>query len=270
MPGFKRYLKTSPGTILQDIILDIGPVSGNEDTGRDTHKPLALLERIIKASSNEGDVVLDPFCGCATTLEAAHNLNRQWIGIDIAIHAVKRVAQVRLTEPCGLIEGQDFTVDGVPRNLEGAQDLWVRDKYHFQKWAVEQVDGFVTTRQSADGGIDGRLYFDMPGERELQSMVLEVKGGRNVNIVDVRSLRRVLDHDDATMAGLIVLHPPGDSQARNFNRFIGEAGTLDIMGIEYPRMQLPTFGEILEGKRFLPPTVAARHEPQPRVPGASQ
>lgn len=270
MPGFKRYLKTSPGTLLQDIILDIDPVSGDEDTGRDTQKPLALLDRIITASSNEGDVVLDPFCGCATTLEAAHKLGRKWIGIDIAIHAIKRVAQVRLTERCGLIEGHDFTVDGVPRDLEGAQDLWQRDKYHFQKWAVEQVDGFVTTRQSADGGIDGRLYFAMPNERELQSMVLEVKGGQHVNIVSVRSLRGVLDHDDAIMAGLIVLHPPGERQARNFERFMGEVGTLNIMGIEYPRMQLLTVAEILEGKRFLTPTVAGRHEPQPRLPGVSQ
>ena len=266
MPGFKRYLETSPGTLVQDIILDIGPVSGDEDTGRDTQKPLALLKRIIKASSNPGDVVLDPFCGCATTLMAAHSLGRRWIGIDIAIHAIKRVAQVRLTERCGLVEGEDFTVDGVPRDLEGAQDLWERDKYHFQKWAVEQVDGFVTTRRTADGGIDGRLYFDMPGQDDLENMVLEVKGGRNVNIRDVRALRGVLDHDDALMAGLIVMHPLSTQKARNFERFMGEAGSLDILGVEYPRMQILTVSEILDGKRFHTPTVAGKHEPQPVLP----
>ena len=99
--------------------------------GYDTQKPRVLSERIITASSNPGDVVLDPFCGCATTMEAAHKLGRNWIGIDIAIHAVKRVARMRLSERLGLVEGQDFTVEGVPRTVEGAQDLWERDKYHF-------------------------------------------------------------------------------------------------------------------------------------------
>ena len=267
MPRFKGYLDVSPGTPIQDLILDIEPASGEEDMGYDTQKPRALLERIISASSNPGDVVLDPFCGCATTIEAAHMLDRHWIGIDIAIHAVKRVASVRLSERLGLVEGQDYVVEGVPRTVEGAHDLWKRDPYHFQKWAVEQTDGFVTTRRSADGGIDGRLYFAVPHASDLQSMVIEVKGGRNVNIGDVRALRGVLDYDDALMAGLIVLHPPAERQARNFERFMAEAGTLDILGVEYSRMQVLTVAEILDGKRFMTPTVSGRHEPQPRLPG---
>ena len=266
-PGFKRYLETSPGNPIQDIIGDVRPVSGNEDMGYDTQKPRALLERIIAASSNPGDIVLDPFCGCATTLEAAEKLGRRWIGIDIAIHAVKRVARVRLSERLGLVEGQDYEIEGVPRTVEGAQDLWTRDKYHFQKWAVEQVDGFVTTKRTADGGVDGRLYFYMPLEQDLQNMVLEVKGGRNVNIRDLRALKGVLDYEDALMSGLIVLHPLSQTKARNFNRFMADAGTTEIAGIEYPRMQILTIGEILEGKRFMTPTVAGRHEPQPRMPG---
>ena len=151
--------------------------ASKERMGYATQKPLTLMERIISASSNPGDAVLDPFCGCATTIEAAHKLGRQWIGIDIAIHAIKRVARIRLTERLGLVEGQDFTVEGVPRTVEGAQDLWERDKYHFQKWAVEQIEGFVTTKRSADGGVDGRVYFAVPHAQELQSMVIEVKGG---------------------------------------------------------------------------------------------
>ena len=97
--------------------------SSKERMGYATQKPLALMERIIESSSNPGDVVLDPFCGCATTLEAAHKLGRRWIGIDIAIHAIKRVARIRLNERCGLVEGRDYTVEGVPRNVEGAQGL---------------------------------------------------------------------------------------------------------------------------------------------------
>ena len=141
--------------------------AGNERLGYATQKPLALLERIINISIKPGDVVLDPFCGCGTTMEAAHQLNRRWVGIDIAIHAVKRVARVRLQDRLQLVEGRDFTIEGVPRNVEGAMDLWKRDPYHFQKWAVEAVDGFVTTKRTADGGIDGRIYFDVPGEERL-------------------------------------------------------------------------------------------------------
>ena len=196
------------GMPLRDV-WDISILAGSskERLGYRTQKPLALLERIIKASSNPGDVVFDPFCGCATTMEAAHSLGRKWIGIDIAIHAIKRVARLRLQHRLGLVEGEDFTIDGVPRNVEGASDLWERDKYHFQKWAVEEVEGFVTTKRTADGGIDGRLYFPLPDKPDLQSMALEVKGGKNVSIRDLRALKGVLDNDDALMAGLIIMEP---------------------------------------------------------------
>ncbi len=265
----KRYLDESDGLRAQDVWTDIGALRSwhKERMGYATQKPVALLERIIAASSNPGDVVLDPFCGCASTLEAAHNLGRRWIGVDIAIHAIKRVASVRLTERCGLIEGEDFTVEGVPRNLEGAQDLWERDKYHFQKWAVEQVDGFVTTKRTSDGGIDGRLYFALHNDSDLQSMVLEVKGGRTVSIRDLRALQGVLENGEALLAGLIALNPLGPTQARNFARFAASAGTMDVLGIEYPRLQVLTVAEILDGRRFKTPTVVGRHESQPVLPG---
>jgi site-specific DNA-methyltransferase (adenine-specific) len=107
------------------MISDIQSIGSQakERLGYATQKPVVLLERIISASSNEGDVVFDPFCGCATTIEAAEKLGRKWIGVDIAIHAIKRVAQVRLEDRLGLREGRDFTIEGVPRTLEGAQDL---------------------------------------------------------------------------------------------------------------------------------------------------
>ena len=269
VPSYRRYLDEMPGTPIDTIWDDIRSIGSNakERMGYATQKPVALLERIIKASSNLGDMVLDPFCGCATTLEAAHSLDRQWIGIDIAIHAVKRVARVRLTERLGLVEGQDFTVEGVPRTVEGAQDLWRRDKYHFQKWAVEQVEGFVTTKKSADGGIDGRVYFAVPGERDLQSMVVEVKGGANVNVVDWRALKGVLSRDEALLAGLIIMEPLGGAKARNFSREAADLKPENILGIDYPRMQILTVAEILDGKRFQTPTVSGRHMLEPRMPG---
>ena len=267
IPTYKQYLRASSGAPIQDLVLDIRAATGNESMGYDTQKPRALLERIIEASSNPGDMVLDPFCGCATTMEAAHKLGRQWIGIDIAIHAVKRVARVRLTERLGLVEGQDFTIEGVPRTVEGALDLWKRDTYHFQKWAVEQVEGFVTAKRSADGGIDGRVYFAVPNAPILQSMVIEVKGGKSVGINVLRELKGVLDNDSALMAGLIIMDPLGTVKARNFTRFIAGAGTIKILGVEYPKMQILTVVDILDGKRFKTPTVQGRHELEPRLPG---
>ena len=269
VPQPKQYLHVSPGVPIQDVINDIGPISSQakERLGYDTQKPRALIDRIIMASSSPGDLVLDPFAGCATTLESAHELGRRWIGIDIAIHAIKRVAQVRLSDRCGLVEGKDYEVDGVPRNFEGAHDLWERDKYHFQKWAVEQVDGFVTTRRTGDGGIDGRVYFYIPNDRDLQSMVLEVKGGKNVNVTVLRDLRGVLENDDALMAGLIIMEPLGVAKERNFKKLMAGAGDLEVHGMYYPRMQILTVEEILEGKRFATPNVAAgRREAQPRLP----
>ena len=273
MDGLKVYLDDTDGKPMQNIWTDIAriPNTSSERMGYATQKPLALLERIIKASSNPGDVVLDPFCGCATTIEAAHNLERQWIGIDIAIHAIKRVARVRLIERLGLVEGQNFTIEGVPRTLEGAPDLWQRDKYHFQKWAVEEADGFVTTRRTADGGIDGRIYFAVPESETYssspQSMVVEVKGGANISIRDLQALKGVLDYDSALVAGLIVMRPLPATQMRNFAAFMADAGSLEILGIEYPRMQLLTVEAILEGRRFRTPTVSGKHELQPRFPG---
>lgn len=264
MPRQKRYAADTCGIPVQDIVTDINPAGGGERMGYATQKPIALLERIIQASTNPGDVVFDPFCGCATTMEAAHSLGRRWIGIDIAIHAVKRVATVRLRDRLKLKVGEDFTIQGVPRNLEGARDLWERDKYHFQKWAVESVDGFVTSKRTADGGVDGRLYFDMPGERELQSMAIEVKGGRNVTIADVRALLGVLENETAQLAGLIIMEPLSPAKTRSWKSFMAQAGDLEIEQHmnPYPRMQLLTVADILEGKRFRTPGAVGRGSPQ--------
>ena len=181
------------------------------------------------------------------------------------------VAKVRLEDRLGLVEGEHFTIDGVPRSMTGAQDLWQRDKYQFQKWAVEQVDGFVTTRRTGDGGIDGRLYFATPqqsaSERDpLRSMVIEVKGGQNVGVGVVRDLRGVLERDEAEMAGLIVMHDPGDRKRKSFAQEMASAGDLEVHGMPYSRMQLLTVPEILEGKRFKTPGAVGRGSAQSSLP----
>lgn len=132
---------------------------------------------------------------------------------------------------------------------------------------MEEVDGYVTTKRSADGGIDGRLYFVLTHKQDLQSMVLEVKGGKHVSIQHVRALRGVLDRDPAIMAGLIVLHEPNETQLRNFRREFSSAGSLEVLGLPYPKMQMLTVKEILAGKRFQTPTVAGRKAAQPGLFG---
>ena len=227
-----------------------------------------LVEEAIEGGRLDEVQTMQTVAGCATTLEAAHTPGRRWIGIDIAIHAVKRAASVRLTDRLGLVEGRDFIVEGVPRDMEGASDLWERDKYHFQKWAVEQVDGFVTTRRTGDGGIDGRLYFDLPGKDDLQSMLIEVKGGAGIGGGVVRKPRGVLSRDNALMAGLIVMDDPGSRKRRSFAQEMAGAGDLEALGVRYPGMQLLTVPEILDGQRFkTPPVSQGRTEAAPHLPG---
>ena len=258
-PRLKRYLTPDAGMPPQSIWDDIGKADGDEDEGYDTQKPVDLLDRIIKASSKKDDVVFDPFCGCATTLVAAQILGRKWIGIDIAIHAIKRVSAVRLKEKCGLVEGRDYQITGIPRTLEGATDLWERDPHHFQQWALEEVDGFPTAQRTHDGGVDGRIYFPDDGDNdELKAMKISVKGGKTVKIDDLRALAGIIDEEDYPMGGFITRKTLGRVQKRNFSDFCRSKGEVEIAGISYPRLQILCVEEILEGKQFDTPIVRGR------------
>lgn len=270
LPYFRRYLHDAKPPRVHDIWVDadVKPMARNakERMGYDTQKPLGLMRRIIETSCPPDGLVLDPFCGCATTLVAAHQLGRRWIGIDIAIHAIKRVSQVRLQDRCGLREGVHFEVDGIPNSVESAEALWKQDKYQFQKWAVEQIDGFCTTRQSADGGVDGRIYFytDEHGDA-IQNMIVEVKGGRRVGVSVLRELRGVVDREDALLGCLIVQHPPSRQQQREYNKEIIGAGRVILNGWEYPRLQVLSVQEILDGIRPAVPQPIGKREAQPAL-----
>lgn len=255
---YKKYLEDAKGVKLDNLWTDIPGARGNERLGYPTQKPVALLERIIAASSEKGDLVFDPFCGCATTIEAASRLNRRWIGIDITIHAIKRVARRRLQDRLHLTLGKEYVIEGVPQNLEGARELWKQDPYQFQKWCVEQVEGFVNVKKTGDDGIDGRIYFAMGEESVLQHMALEVKGGENISINHVRQLKSVLMFDNVQMAGLITLREPGQQQMKNFRKTMAMAGHVEIDGKVYPRIQLLTVAQILDGARFAMPSPAGR------------
>ena len=252
--------ENDPGTAIPDVWTDINYLSSNskERLGYATQKPSALLERIIEASCPPDGIVLDPFCGCGTTMEAAQKLGHRWIGIDIAIHAVNRVTRVRLEERMGLEEGVDFVVDGIPSSLESATALWERDWYHFQTWAVELADGFVTTGRGPDGGVDGRLYFEEYDGAGHKKMIVSVKGGEKVGRPAVDGLGGVLARDDtADMAGLIV-RKVGDDARKNMEATMKKYGYVTIDGLKYPKMQLLTVKELLDGKRFDTPPVRGK------------
>jgi DNA modification methylase len=245
MPQYKRYLDETLGVPLQDIWNDIPPVgsTAKERLGYPTQKPEALLERIIRASSNEGDLVLDPFCGCGTTVAVAQRLKRRWIGIDIthlAINLMKR----RLHDSFG--KNAAFKVIGEPVDAAGAADLAKADPYQFQWWALGLVDARPAEgKRGADEGIDGRIFFhDEAGATKTKQVVLQVKAG-HVSVRDVRDLRGVLDREKAEIAVLISLEEP----TKPMRREAADTGFYRSPGYhkDYPRLQVLTIGELLAG-----------------------
>lgn len=243
-PQYKRYLSLSGGNPIQDIITDIDPLNSQAEDrlGYPTQKPVPLLERIINASSNKGDVVFDPFCGCGTTIYAAEKTERNWIGCDIAILAVKLIREV-LTEKYRLTEDREFEVDGIPNSLDAAQTLFEKDPFQFQHWAVERAGGFPMRKKVADKGIDGRLYFET--KDAMLDMVISVKGGK-LRPTDVRDLRGVLEREDtAELAGFISLQEPSKAMREE----AGRAGMYHYNGVDYPRMQFLTIADMLIEKR---------------------
>lgn len=244
VPEFKLHL-TDKGQPIQDIILDIAPLNSQakERLGYPTQKPVALLKRIISASTDKGEVVFDPFCGCGTTIYAAEELERKWIGCDIAILSVKLVREV-LAEKYRLVEGRHFEVNGIPTSVEGAQELFEKDPSTFQNWFVERVGGFPMQRKSADRGIDGRIYFET--RDGLREMMIQVKGGKHVRPTDVRDLRGVLEREsNAELAGFLSITPPTKAMKDE----AAEAGMYEYGGVQYPRIQFLTTEDVLVAKR---------------------
>lgn len=206
MPRLKRYLRDDKGTVIQDIIVDISPVQphAREKLGYPTQKPLALLERIIQASSNEGDIVMDPFCGCGTAVHAAQKLGRQWIGIDIT-HLAISLIEKRLNDA---FPGIEYEVHGTPKDLGGARDLFQRDPFQFEWWACSLVNAqpYGGKKRGADSGIDGLIYFE-DEKNKVKKIIVQVKGG-NVGVKYIRELISVVDREKAAIGLFISLNEP--------------------------------------------------------------
>ena len=248
----KRYLDENQGTVLQSLWDDIPPINSQakERLGYPTQKPEALLERIIKASSNEGDIVLDPFCGCGTALVAAQKLNRKWIGIDIT-HLAISTMKWRLDR---MFPGIQYKVIGEPKDLMGAKELAKQNKYQFQWWALSLIGArpYGDKKKGADTGIDGYCYF-MDEKDKVKTAIVSVKGG-GTSVKDIRDLSGVIDREKAEMGIFLTLEEPTkpmhvEATTKGFYK--------SPLGKEYTRIQILTIEDLLSGKKpDIPPWIS--------------
>jgi len=244
MPRLLQFADEMPGVPLQDLWDDIPPALGTENQGYPTQKPLALLGRIINASSNPGDVVLDPFCGCGTAVVAAEKLGRKWIGIDITFIAVDLMVS-RLASDFGLKPGKDYDVKGDPKDAYSARKLFEESPKQFEIWAVRLAYGVPQPEKSGDKGVDGKVYFqDIDGK--LQFAVCQVKGGHLTPGV-IRDFAHVIEREKAAMGFFICLETP----TKGMYNEADEIAFFTVGRRKIPKFQIRTIKELLEdGKEF--------------------
>jgi site-specific DNA-methyltransferase (adenine-specific) len=250
VPQYKRYLDEMPGVALQNDWTDINPLHGAEQErlGYPTQKPRALLERIIAASSNPGDTVLDPFCGCGTAVDAAQKLGRQWIGIDITHIAIGMIEdRMRSGYP-----GIEFETHGVPKDLDSAIKLANDDKHQFQQWACWQVGGYPREKKGGDKGVDGWFNYLAEGGK-IETGVISVKGGDNLNPGMVRDLGRVMERDKHRFGLFITAAMP----TKGVRDEIASHPLIETEFGRFPAMQVVTIAELIHGpKPKLPPLIS--------------
>lgn len=241
VPAYKRYLDEMPGVPLQNDWSDIRIPMGSEFLGYPTQKPLALLERIIQASSNEGDIVLDPFCGCGTAVHAAQSLKREWIGIDIT-HLAITLIEKRMKDAFPNIS---FEILGTPQDYDGARDLALRDKYQFQWWACSLVNAqpYQNKKKGADTGIDGLIFFqdDTSGAKKI---VVSVKGGEHVGVTMVKDLIATVEREKAAIGLFVTLAEPTKPMITE----AVSAGFYRSPKGDFPKIQILTIADLLSGK----------------------
>jgi site-specific DNA-methyltransferase (adenine-specific) len=235
----------------------------DEKLGYPTQKPVGLLERIICTSSDPGAVVLDPFCGCGTTIHAAQKLKREWIGIDVT-HLAISLIEKRMKDA---FPGIQYEVHGTPKDLDGARDLALRDKYQFQWWAVSLVDAvpFAGKKKGADSGIDGLIYFKPEG-KATEKAIVSVKGGDNVSVAMVRDLAHVVTRENAKIGVFITL---ADSTGPMRTEAV-KAGFYETLYGKHPKIQILTIRELFEGKKPDIPLVESSFKKAPKEARGNQ
>ncbi len=255
IPQMKRYLDEQRGRPLSDVWTDIAPLNSQaaERLGYPTQKPLRLLERIIRLTTDEGDTVLDPFCGCGTTIDAAENLGRRWNGVDVTYLAVDLIDK-RLRHTYGPAVASTYELVGIPRDVEGARALFHRNAFEFERWAVSLVNGQPNLRQVGDRGVDGVIRFPTDGRGGTGRALVSVKGGRQLNPAMVRDLVGTVDTQRAPMGVLVTMErpTPGMVEAANHSGIY----TAPAHGQVFPKVQIITVAQLLAGQRpKLPPTL---------------
>jgi site-specific DNA-methyltransferase (adenine-specific) len=244
IPYLVRFLDEMRGAAMPSIWDDIPPVKPQaaDRLGYPIQKPEALLERIIKASSNEGDIVLDPFCGCGTAIASAQRLNRQWIGIDIT-HLAITLIKHRLQDT--FRTQVRYQVTGEPTSLPDAEVLAAEDPYQFQWWALGLVGARpVERKKGADQGVDGRIFFHDEGKHgRTKQVILSVKSGR-LKRSDLRDLRGVVQREAAQIGVLISLQTPTKSMRTE----AASAGYYASPWGNHPTLQMLTIADLFDGK----------------------
>jgi DNA modification methylase len=266
VPRQKYYLDEGKGVELQSLWVDIDSINSQaiERLGYPTQKPVALLERIIATSSNPGGVVLDPFCGCGTAIDAAQRLGRQWIGIDIAFIAID-IIQKRFHDRFPGID--NYETFGIPCDMLGARDLARRRPFDFQIWAVRQINARPNEKLRRDKGIDGvaRFYLD---KKTNGKVMVSVKGGGNIGPQDVRDLLGTVESQKAQMGILITLEEPTPGMIDAVNH--GGTYTWPVTQETFPRLLMITARDLLAGKRPHMPTMLERYPMAPRASAESE
>ena len=254
IPRFKRYLDEQEGIPVSDFWDDIPIAAGNERLGYPTQKSEALLGRIIKASSNEGDVVLDPFCGCGTAVSEAERLHRRWKGIDIT-HLAITLIRHRLRDSFGP-ELAPYQVIGDPKDLAGARALALENRDQFEWWALGLVDARPgdERKKGADRGIDGYIYFFDDKSGKPKKLVVQVKSGK-VQSSQIRDLVGTMKREGSEIGAFLTLEKP----TRAMDKEAATAGFYEperFPGKRYPRLQVLTIADLLDGKEFQYPRMA--------------
>ncbi len=237
----------SPGRPADDVWnIPVINSQARERLGYPTQKPESLLERIIQASSNEGDVVLDAFCGCGTTITVAHRLKRRWIGIDIT-HLAISIIKHRLQSAFG--DEVTYEIIGEPKDEASARALAQQNRYQFQWWALSLIKArpYQGKKKGADEGVDGVIYFqdidpERPNKAITQKMMVQVKSG-HVSVRDIRELKAVVENQKAVIGVFITLEPPTGPMLTEAMT----AGAFRRFHAQYPKIQLRTIQELLEG-----------------------
>lgn len=267
----KYFLEDMPGVSVSSLWDDIQPLAGAhaERLGYPTQKPLDLLERIIQASSNPGDVVLDPFCGCGTAIVAAQKLGRRWIGIDIT-HLSIALQKYRLKDAFGIEPGKDYSVVGEPVDFYSAQQLANDDRYQFQWWALSLIQarplggepGSKKGKKGADQGIDGVITFIDGTKGAAKRILVQVKSGK-VSSRDIRDLRGAVERENAAIGVFITLEKPSspmETEAVSAGYYQSPT-----WGRNYRKIQILSIDQLLGGAKVDMPPSASTFKQAERV-----